>query len=134
MKKLAKKKMVGDNETKFSREVSTNRYADNRGDNPDGEPKSGTLKTIKRVRPTITGGTKTTYKSIYNNDGPGGRSVSKRTMKTNSKGEITSMKKMGGSIKMEMGGSKMKMMSHGGMNRTSSSMMKKGGMVKSKKK
>ena len=106
MKKLLKKKMGGDNdEPKFSRKVTTHRYADNRGDDPDGEPKSGTLKHIVRKRPTITGGTKTSVKSIYNNDGPGGVSGFKTTYRTNSKGEMglakqkTLVRKMGGSTK-----------------------------------
>jgi len=101
MKKLAKKETGG--QPKFSRKVTTSRYADdrsdNRGNNLGSEPKSGTVKHIQKVRPTITGGTKTTNKFIYNNDGPGGRSVSKNVTKTNSKGEITSMKKMGGATK-----------------------------------
>ena len=101
MKKLAKKNNGGAN--KFSRTVSKSRYNDNResNGNPLGssEPRSGTNTTIVKTRPTITGGTRTVVKNKSNDDGPGGKSTTKSVTKTNSKGEIISMNKMGGATK-----------------------------------
>lgn len=82
-----------------TKKVTKSTYADSRKKDLSGEPKSGVLTHIVKTRPTITGGTKTVVKNKYNDQGIGGRYSTKSVTRTNSKGEITSMRKTGGAVK-----------------------------------